>query len=115
MKRIPMTLTSKQRPVVGSCLAEIVHLLISDWPIGVTGITQDIDGVLTCWSAPLQIINTARNNLNTQQPLMPLIGAAWVELTLAYIVLAKDWQTMVVTEDVFIAFKSTKLRPRCIQ
>ncbi|ENI4488029.1 hypothetical protein ABXZ88_003913 [Vibrio fluvialis] len=78
------------------------------WPAEATCATQDSDGAITWWSAPLDEVCAARVAAKPEVGLMPLVGLGDqvhedyyqvndIEYT------AKDWLTAVVSRDEFLA------------
>ncbi|MBY7902425.1 hypothetical protein KW459_16065 [Vibrio fluvialis] len=78
------------------------------WPNGATCATQDCDGAITWWDAPIEEVCAARVSATPEDGLMPLIGLAnsvnedYYEVDeRAYT--ANDWLTAVVSHDEFLA------------
>jgi hypothetical protein len=91
-----------------STLADLVNMLLSRWPDGVTCITQEVDGEILLWSAPIDEVTLARQSACIEQGLMPVIGIGSQEDSYYYEIhdqayVARDWQHAVVTEEQFIA------------
>lgn len=85
-----------------SSLKDLVLMVESRWPEGATCATQECDGEILFWSAPLAEVVAARKQADLEEGLIPLIGlgqqvhANYYEINeQAYV--AFDWKTAVVT------------------
>ncbi|MBA6105256.1 hypothetical protein [Pseudomonas monteilii] len=79
-------------------LDEVVDL-VAEWPEGVTAVTQEPDGELLYWDAPLDEVRQARHRAGAGSMLHALgiefqIHSAYLNLNNP--VLAHDWQVCVV-------------------
>ncbi|MCU8005297.1 hypothetical protein [Shewanella sp. SM96] len=91
-----------------SNLADLVNLVLSKWPDGVTCATQESDGAILFWSAPIPEVERARKSACIESGLLPVIGIGAQEDCHYYEIneqayVANDWQHAVVTEKQFIA------------
>ncbi len=76
------------------------------WPTGATCVTQECDGELLWWSAPIGEVKEARNKAEPETGLMPFVGLgsqvhADYFLLKGQEVVAQDWKESVVTIDDF--------------
>lgn len=83
-------------------LAEVVDK-VAEWPEGVTAVTQEPDGELLYWDAPVDEVKQARARAGTESMLHKLgiqfqIHSAYLNVNNP--VLAHDWQVCVVTPPV---------------
>jgi len=89
-------------------LLEMVRDIDGHWYDEVSCITQEIDGELLYWNAKIEDVILARHKANLEQGLMPLIGFAnqvhgnYFEPLDGQAYVAKDWQSAVVTKDIFL-------------
>ena len=77
------------------------------WGKGATSVTQESDGALMFWCAPIEEVRKARVEVNGEGELMPLLGMGQQVDCLYYEidgqeVTAKDWESAVVTLDEFM-------------
>lgn len=85
-------------------LADLILLVESCWPKDATCATQEGDGEILFWSAPIGEVISARKQANLDDGLMPLIGlgqqvhANYYEINEQSYV-AFDWNTAVVTQE----------------
>lgn len=76
------------------------------WPANATCVTQECDGELLWWSAPVNEVVKARKAANPDTGLMPLVGLG-AQVNADYYLLdgqevvANDWQEAVVTREQF--------------
>jgi hypothetical protein len=94
--------------LLDSNLADLVNLVLSKWPDGVTCATQESDGCILFWSAPITEVELARKTASIDAGLMSVIGIGAQEDSHYYEInqqayVANDWQHAVVTEKQFIA------------
>lgn len=92
-------------------LLEMVRHGEFSWPSGSTCVTQERDGELLWWSAPVNKIKKARKTTKPEKGLIPLIGISEVSGADYFLlneqeVVAKDWQVAVVTVDQFVGFSN---------
>ena len=72
------------------------------WPEGATCVTQECDGALLWWSAPVNEVRQARKDANHDDGLMPLLGLGQQVSVEYYDVgeqafVANNWEEAVVT------------------
>ena len=85
-------------------LADLILSVESCWPKGATCATQECDGEILFWSAPIDEVTSARKQASVDEGLMPLIGlgqqvhANYYEINEQSYV-AFDWNTTVVTQN----------------
>lgn len=97
-------------PSCDMTLLDMIHSKKGSWPIGATCVTQESDGGLFYWSAPVDEVKNARETAALEVGLMPLIGLG-EQVHLDYFLLdeqevvAKDWKTAVVTIEQYTASK----------
>lgn len=73
--------------------------MVNEWPVGVTCVTQESDGELLYWDAPLEDVVVARSRAG-QRSLLPELGISH-QIHSAYCnlespLLAYDWDSVVV-------------------
>ena len=100
-------------PGVDVSLLEMVKRGGFQWPVGSTCLSQESDGAIFWWSAPIQEVREARKIATLDDGLMPIIGLGrqvHVEYFLSddFEVVANDWKSAVVTFDQFIGIDSQK-------
>ncbi|HAS6318157.1 hypothetical protein MO988_20845 [Vibrio vulnificus] len=98
-------------PSVDISLLDMVKFGNFTWPTGATCVTQECDGELLWWSAPVGDVTAARQVAKPDTGLMPLIGLgaqvhADYYLTNGQEVVANDWQKAVVTIEQFTGLES---------
>lgn len=97
-------------PTTHHSLLELIKQGEFPWPRGATCVTQDSDGALLWWNAPIEQVKAARKKANPHKGLYPLIGLKH-QVGMDYYyegeqeMLANDWQTAVVTLDQFIGLE----------
>ncbi|MEB8287718.1 hypothetical protein OKT24_18340 [Aeromonas veronii] len=97
-------------PRVNMTLLDMVKSGGFFWPQGATCVTQECDGELTWWSAPVRQVSEARMKAALDVGLMPLLGLKhqvdadyFCVNDQAYV--SKDWEQAVVTFDQFVTAK----------
>lgn len=98
-------------PTVDISLLEMVKCGNFAWPKGATCVTQECDGELLWWSAPVGDVTEARQTAKLDTGLMPLIGLgdqvhADYYLSNGQEVVANDWKKAVVTMEQFTGLES---------
>ncbi|MGI2025632.1 hypothetical protein [Shewanella glacialipiscicola] len=88
-----------------SNLADLVDMVFSTWPDGVTCATQESDGEILFWSAPIDDVKLARKSASIEKGLIPVLGIGAQEESLYYEIneqayVARDWQYAVVVKKV---------------
>jgi len=91
-------------PTIDSIVVDLIKMIETRWPESATCATQECDGEIIFWSAPVDEVVIARKNANLEQGLIPLIGlgqqvhANYYEIQeQAYV--ATDWKVAVVTKE----------------
>ena len=93
-------------PSVDISLLDMVRSGNFTWAAGATCVTQECDGELLWWNAPVVNVMTARKAAKPDTGLMPLIGLG-AQVNADYYLLdgqevvANDWQKAVVTIEQF--------------
>lgn len=82
-------------------LAEMVRSYSKQRLMDVTCVTQESDGELLFWSAPIEKVEAARVQATLEDGLMPLVGFGQLVFSDYYLinaheVVASDWETAVV-------------------
>ena len=88
-------------------LLSMVRSVDETWPDGATCATQEQDGEILYWSAPINEVRQARKEADFEGGLMPLIGigkqvhANYYEIDDEPFV-SNNWSTAVVTHEMFL-------------
>ena len=95
-------------PTVDLTLLDIVKRLDSCWCEKATCITQESDGDVWYWDAPVEEVILARSKADLDTGLMPLVGFKSLVRNVYFEIdeesfVAKDWKTAVVTKEAFLA------------
>ncbi len=93
-------------PTVDMTLLDMVKAGGFSWPTGATCLTQESDGELIWWDAPVDRVVEAREVAQTDTGLMPWIGLGSVVNNDYYLlsgqeVVANNWKVAVVTLEQF--------------
>lgn len=94
-------------PAVDMTLLDMLKAGDFSWPVGSTCLTQESDGALMWWSAPIQEVIAAREKASLDDGLMPIVGWDFQVHMDYYLhcgreVVANDWTSAVVTMEQFI-------------
>lgn len=94
-------------PSVDMTLLELVKAGNFEWPTGASCLTQESDGELCWWSAPLEQVRAARVKASRETGLMPLLGLKHCVNADYFSIegqdyVAKNWETAVVSLDQFV-------------
>jgi hypothetical protein len=95
-------------PRLDQTLLQLITDGYAHWPAAATAVTQESDGELLWWMAPVAEIQEARAHANPEMGLMPLLGFARLVCADYYTpddddtsFTASDWETAVVSRDEF--------------
>ncbi|MCA2018863.1 hypothetical protein LDJ79_22310 [Vibrio tritonius] len=95
-------------PVINMSLMQMIRDGNFQWPNGATCVTQESDGELLWWSAPVNEVKAAMKVAKPGVGLIPLIGLGaqinsdYYEIDEQAFV-ARDWQSEVVTLEQFVS------------
>lgn len=97
-------------PETDKTLLEIIKMG-AGWTAGATCATQECDGEILWWSAPLRVVREAREKANLSNGLIPRIGWGQLMGSDYYAeddqeLVASDWSTAVVTLEQFVNLES---------
>lgn len=95
-------------PVTNKTLLEMLIASNEPWVNGATCATQESDGGIMFWDAPITEVKAARSTTPTEQELVSILGfghqlhcAYYAESNEDDFVVASDWETTVVTQEMF--------------
>ncbi|GAB6264286.1 hypothetical protein [Photobacterium sp. R1] len=94
-------------PSADMTLCEMIRKGGFHWPGGATCATQECDGEILWWDAPVAEVRAARKQASRSAGLLPIVGFGH-QITANYYAeseiekVARDWETAVVTIDDFL-------------
>ncbi|MEB0222241.1 hypothetical protein [Pseudomonas sp. AB12(2023)] len=98
VQKVPTALTARRVRITGQLSVEEIVVLVDEWPKGVTAVTQEADGELLYWDAPINDVIQARIRAGCGPMLRELgikyqIHSAYLNISDPH--LANDWSVSV--------------------